>query len=179
METQVRIYSSKSRNKFYCKESHICSSCNQDIKNAGILLWGNSGLNVDKQFFCMECFSDHKIKTVHKISGRMPVIFSKTMPVDSVPILSWITGLKDCNTSLSDIGNIKSDYTNDKTRYANRDSFKNLQIGDTSIIHDGRDLPMRPQQFLYELEQIKKAKPITDNLIGHEEKKRIGVDMNG
>lgn len=153
----LKIWFSKRYDKYFCQQNVICDLCNEPINKLMFLLTQYSKRYKNVQTICLACL--YRTKNTGVLNELRKVILHKKIPRDSTLVLIKPHPLKDSKNNMTvfevadrQIGN---ETIINKTRYANKESFKDIKIGkDIKEVIGTQDTKLQLDQVFNSLDNL-------------------------
>jgi len=173
---QILLYYSEITKKHYTDDKILeCSTCNCRISAGHVFIYSYAWTKHDtiEQFSCGRCHKE--IKPLGRVMEERIVYVVASIPLNARPIVLRQPQLK--RGSCSDIfeaalRQIADEVVVDRTRIAGRESWDGACIGAPIEKDRYLDMPLKPEETEYLLQQLRYAKPV----LPKNEKKQLGVD---
>ena len=138
----VLYWSLKEGNYFLPKDSVACTKCGRDVCEFGVhnVDWkrrvnkrGKPFMLPVVNFWCRDCFKH--FKNLGVVAEFRVVLLTHTLPSDAVKVLIERPQLESGGgVSVFDVSAVKGGEVVDRTRFAGRESFADVCIGDGGIV---------------------------------------------
>lgn len=166
---QLPLYYNSEKRIYYYFGRCNCKYCKEELEDLFVCAWA-----FDNNFFeiyncCVGCWEKNKVKqllTRMKYAEFKIVTSVDSLPKNCIQYLINIPQLSNASELTTiDAVKLKSDFVEDRTKYANRESFEGASIGVMPENKPKIETEEEVTKFLVEHQQ---ARPITQNLLSNQ-----------